>query len=173
MTPDVIFCHGPFLSGVHSFFYFNKKNRVANESPGDYRLGETLLAESASVISFASSPTPSEPAPAEAPPSPELLNPESHPHPRPTASIVYNKLTTKLSLPPKLSHLLPRSGTPSPEPSLTPLPEPPKPRRLVVVALGIAPHRKLWTMSQRPGESVVNYILLNGCPAIVLPAKGE
>jgi hypothetical protein len=152
MTPDVVFCHGPFLSG-------------------DYRLGETLLAESASVISFASSPTPSdEPAPAEAPPSPDPSHSDGE---TAAASSAYTKLTSKLALPPKLSHLVSRSRTTSPEPSLAPLPEPPKPRRLVLLALGIAPHRRLWTSSQRPGESVINYVLLNGCPAVVLPAKGE
>ena len=34
------------------------------------------------------------------------------------------------------------------------------------------PHRAgLWTTSQRPSESVIQYQLLNGCPAVVVPAK--
>lgn len=77
-----------------------------------------------------------------------------------------------LSLP-NLSHMVQRSRTPSPEPALTPLPAPPKPRRLVLLVVGLAPHRTLWTTSQRPGESVINYTLLNGCPAVVLPARGK
>lgn len=42
---------------------------------------------------------------------------------------------------------------------------------MVLVVLGIKPHRKLWTTSARPGESVIEYILLNGCPAVVVPVK--
>lgn len=37
--------------------------------------------------------------------------------------------------------------------------------------VGLAPHRKIWTSSQRPSESVLYYKLANGCPAIVLPAR--
>lgn len=44
-------------------------------------------------------------------------------------------------------------------------------RRLVILLVGISPHRKLWTTSARPGESVIGYTLLNGAPAIVVPAK--
>jgi len=138
MRPDVVFCHGPFLSG-------------------DYRVGETLLAESASVITFAPSQATSSTAPPEAPSESSTPAPASPKH-------------SSLSLP-SLSHMVQRSRTPSPEPVLTPLPAPPKPRRLVLLVVGLAPHRKLWTTSQRPSESVINYTLLNGCPAIVLPAR--
>lgn len=74
---------------------------------------------------------------------------------------------------PSLYKYLPqtRSRTPSPEPQLAPLPTPIAPRRLVLLVLGMKPHRKLWTTSARPGESVINYFLLNGCPAVVVPAK--
>jgi len=41
----------------------------------------------------------------------------------------------------------------------------------VILVVGLKPHRKLWTLSARPGESVINYILLNGCPAFVVPVK--
>lgn len=40
---------------------------------------------------------------------------------------------------------------------------------MVVLLVGLKPHRKLWTTSARPGESVINYVLLNGCPALVVP----
>ncbi|KAJ7057761.1 hypothetical protein C8F01DRAFT_1150989 [Mycena amicta] len=130
MTPDVVFCHGPFLEG-------------------DYRVGQTLLAESAVVITFCHSPsTPTE---------------EPNTHGRPGRSLSF----------PKLSNLM-RSRPPSPtEPDVihTALPTPPKPRRMVVLLVGLKPHRTLWTTSARPGESVINYILLNGCPAIVIPAR--
>ncbi|KAJ7236246.1 hypothetical protein C8J57DRAFT_1377144 [Mycena rebaudengoi] len=133
MKPDVVFCHGPFLGG-------------------DYRVGETLLAESALVITLCNPPAPTTPTPP----------PEHH----------------KFSLPslhslPSLSNLM-RSRPPSPhepEHTLANIPPPPVPRRMVIVVLGIKPHRKLWTTSARPGESVINYILLNGCPAIVVPVK--
>ncbi|THH19628.1 hypothetical protein EW146_g1602 [Bondarzewia mesenterica] len=132
MSPDIIFCHGPFLSG-------------------DYKIGETLLAESALVLTFADSPSP----PASSP------SPEEH-----------HKLG-HLSLPdlPSLSNVFSRSRTPSPEPKLTPLPPPPTPRRLVLLVVGLKPHRHLWTTSARPGESVMYYQLLNGCPALVVPVK--
>jgi hypothetical protein len=42
---------------------------------------------------------------------------------------------------------------------------------MVILCVGLKPHRSLWTTSARPGESVINYILLNGCPAIVVPVK--
>lgn len=50
-------------------------------------------------------------------------------------------------------------------------PSPPN-RRMVVLVLALSPHRiGAWTSSQRPGESVMNYTLLNGCPALVVPIK--
>ena len=47
----------------------------------------------------------------------------------------------------------------------------PPPRRMVLLVLGIKPHRHYWTTSARPSESVIEYILLNGCPAIVVPVR--
>lgn len=72
---------------------------------------------------------------------------------------------------PSLSNMFSRSRTPSPEPALTQLPVPAIPRRMVILVVGLKPHRKMWTTSARPGESVINYILCNGCPAIVVPVK--
>ena len=37
--------------------------------------------------------------------------------------------------------------------------------------MGLKPHRTLWTTSARPSESVIQYQLLNGCPAVVVPVK--
>lgn len=46
------------------------------------------------------------------------------------------------------------------------------PRRLVLLLLGIKPYKlNMWTTSQRPGESIMNYLLFDGCPAIILPAR--
>lgn len=43
---------------------------------------------------------------------------------------------------------------------------------MLILLLGIKPHRLgLWTSSARPSESVMQYLLLNGCPAIVVPIK--
>ncbi|KAJ7836636.1 hypothetical protein B0H13DRAFT_2239969 [Mycena leptocephala] len=67
---------------------------------------------------------------------------------------------------PETTNLL-HSRPPSPsEPvhTLAALPTPPAPRRMVILCVGLKPHRKLWSTSARPGESVLNYILLNGCP---------
>jgi hypothetical protein len=73
---------------------------------------------------------------------------------------------------PSLSNLFPRSRSPSPAPALTQLPPPPTPRRIVLLVIGLKAHRgSLWTTSARPGESVLRYQLLNGCAAVVLPAK--
>ncbi|KAK7683156.1 hypothetical protein QCA50_013829 [Cerrena zonata] len=133
MKPDVVFCHGPFLEG-------------------DYRLGQTLLKESASVIALCAAPPPEEEKPR-------------------SDSGSTLSLPTRADLP-NLSKMFSRSRTPSPEPSLTPLPPPPAPRRLILVVVGLKPHRAgLWTTSQRPSESVMNYQLLNGCPALVVPVK--
>ncbi|KAK0211491.1 hypothetical protein IW262DRAFT_368879 [Armillaria fumosa] len=147
MQPDVLFCHGPFLQG-------------------DYSIGETLMKESASVIMLATAP----------PPEVKTIQAEEPSH----------FSFSNLSIPSlSLSQILSRSRSPSPSPEsgkgvtlegdpmpqLTPLPAPPSPRRLVVVLVGLKPHRKLWTTSARPGESVINYLLLNGCPAIVVPVK--
>ncbi|KAF7323804.1 hypothetical protein MKEN_00601500 [Mycena kentingensis (nom. inval.)] len=134
LTPDVVFCHGPFLEG-------------------DYRIGQTLLAESALVITF------SAPAPTTPTEQPEKEKEKHH----------------RLALPklPSLPNLL-RSRPPSPsEPEVkhTPLVPPPKPRRMVIVVCGLKPHRSLWTSSARPGESVIQYIMSNGAPAVVVPVK--
>ena len=122
---------------------------------GDYRVGETLLAESASVIALCDPPVPPVEAGATAAPTKELAPDETH---------------KGLSLP-SISNMFSRSRTPSPEPVLTPLPPPLVPRRMVILLIGLKPHRKLWTLSARPGESVINYILFNGCPSFVVPAK--
>ncbi|KAG6815870.1 hypothetical protein H0H87_010660 [Tephrocybe sp. NHM501043] len=130
MTPDVVFCHGPFLLG-------------------DYRIGKTLLEESALVIALC-----------DAPPLDERPKPENK------SSFSFSSFSL-----PSLSNSFSRSRTPSPEPALTPMPAPSQPRRIVVLLVGLKPHRKIWTSSARPGESVINYMLCNGCPAIVIPAK--
>ncbi|KAH7087926.1 hypothetical protein BKA62DRAFT_729456 [Auriculariales sp. MPI-PUGE-AT-0066] len=45
-------------------------------------------------------------------------------------------------------------------------------RRMVILLLGIKPHRgSVWASSERPEESVLRYQLFNGCPAIVLPMR--
>ncbi|KAH9941220.1 uncharacterized protein BXZ73DRAFT_42301 [Epithele typhae] len=147
VKPDVVFCHGPFLSG-------------------DYRVGETLLAESALVISF--SP----------PPPPPPVDPSADDKDKDTpkadgGSSLKVPHFSNLSLPrlPDLQQAFARSRTPSPEPPPALAPPPPTPpRRLAVVVVGLKPHRTFWTTSQRPSESVVQYQLLNGCPALVLPA---
>ena len=80
----------------------------------------------------------------------------------------------------KFSHSRPAS--PSPSNQLPSPPDPttldpsiptalPLPRRMVLLVLGIKPHRHYWTTSARPSESVIEYLLLNGCPAIVVPVR--
>ena len=120
---------------------------------GDYRIGERLLKESAVVVPFAKEPEPREE--------------EHEEHPSRYRSFRDLK---DLKIP-TLSNVFARSRTPSPEPQLAVVPQPPTPRRMVVLVVGLKPHRKLWTTSARPEESVINYILLNGCPALVVPVK--
>lgn len=176
MQPDVVFCHGPFLQA-------------------DYRVAQTLLTESASVISFADavSPPPT-------PPNAIPVSPSSSAVPGTSAAASnkhsindylktgQDKLTDLVHMGTALgTSVIARSRTPSPQPPPAELaPEtllPPTeiaapapivitaPRRMVILLVSIAPHRKLWTTSARPSESVLQYTLLNGCPAIVLPVK--
>jgi hypothetical protein len=126
---------------------------------GDYKIGETLLSESASIISLSTEPPKQQPE----------VPAESH-H---SLSHLGDELRGRISdlKMPSLSNVFARSRSPSPEPKLAPLPAPPIPRRMVILLVGLKPHRKIWTSSQRPGESVIKYILLNGAPAIVVPVK--
>ncbi|TFK28582.1 hypothetical protein FA15DRAFT_665299 [Coprinopsis marcescibilis] len=131
LKPDIVFCHGPFLSG-------------------DYSVGETLLKESDSVIVFWESLT--------------LPSPENG------AESEDKSFMEKLSIP-ALSNLFNRSRSSSPDPALAPIPPPPVPRRMVILVLGLKPFRQMWTSSKRPGESVLKYVLLNGCISVVVPVK--
>ncbi|KAL0580224.1 hypothetical protein V5O48_001817 [Marasmius crinis-equi] len=173
MKADIIFCHGPFLQG-------------------DYRLGETLLNESASIITLCAAPASSsdpEKEKEKVTTGAALAPPESG-HPTPSRFSLEG-IKSNLNLP-ALTNRFARSRSPSPAPDdkvpastdsglsapksdmtakLTPLPTPPTPRRLVILVVGIKPHRKLWTTSARPEESVIQYVLLNGCPSIVVPVK--
>ncbi|KZT53733.1 hypothetical protein CALCODRAFT_39471 [Calocera cornea HHB12733] len=129
MRPDIVFCHGPFLAG-------------------DYRVAETILANSASVLDLAPPPPP-----------PPIVEP--------TKSFLglpgLGKSTSKHSPSPS------RSSSPSPDTASVSTTELP-PRRLMVCLVGIKPHRGLWATSARPGESIFHYLLLDGVPAIVVPA---
>lgn len=165
MKPDVIFCHGPFLLG-------------------DYRIAETLLAESASILKLCEDPPqtpiaePPHPAkdedPTAVPPppkSPMLKATEKASELGQKLSAYWHRPTSSApSSDGKLApaDAVPGAGTPAKTSALATVA--PTPRRILVVVLGISPHRKLWTTSARPGESVLNYHLLNGCPALVLPA---
>ncbi|CAE6456570.1 unnamed protein product [Rhizoctonia solani] len=174
MKPDIIFCHGPFLLG-------------------DCRIAETLLAESASIIKLCLDP-PTAPASTNAE-SPK--NPTGGISSPPAPKLPMLKASEKASeLGHRISSYWHRPASPTPEDGkaafLVPAPDDtmvasastehslkstttpttyiPTPRRMLVVVLGLSPHRRLWTTSARPGESVMNYHLLNGCPALVLPA---
>jgi len=129
------------------------KLRILTLLEGDYRVGETLMNESASVIVLCDAP----------PPAGQETTPEKLKNPEHKSSFSLPSLS-KFNI---LSHSRPSS----PEPAITPLPVPQVPRRLVILVVGLKPHRKAWSLSARPGESVINYVLLNGCPAIVVPAK--
>ncbi|KAG8716499.1 hypothetical protein FRC08_009408 [Ceratobasidium sp. 394] len=171
MKPDVVFCHGPFLAG-------------------DYRIAETLLAESASIIKLCEDPPPLAPllAPADVLEPAKDGAPTAAPHSTPPKSPMLKATEMASGLGHKLSSYFHRPTSPAPSADTKPGSKPPSaqpspalsasslpvvapvPRRILVLVLGLSPHRKLWTTSARPGESVLNYHLLNGCPALVLPA---
>jgi hypothetical protein len=56
MMPDIVFCHGPFTQGLHTSFLVIDSDLT--RSTGDYSIGTTLLAQSASVVAFCDPPTP-------------------------------------------------------------------------------------------------------------------
>jgi len=147
MKPDFVFCHGPFLEG-------------------DYRVGETLVRESAKVLHLCEIPE-------EKGGSLEAKEKSSF---REKFRGANDKLTTLLnhrtkSHPASSTEPEPEPREQSPPPTLQPLSSLPPPRRLAILILGLKPHRLgLWTSSARPGESVLQYELLNGCPTIILPA---
>ncbi|KZT33170.1 hypothetical protein SISSUDRAFT_1054563 [Sistotremastrum suecicum HHB10207 ss-3] len=123
---------------------------------GDYQVGEKLLQESAAIVHLC-----------EAPPQVELPPPaaekpkDPYPKYRPISNFIARHRTPE---PPST----PPAESASEAPTI--LPSPPE-RRMVMLLLGLKPHRTLWSTSHRPDESVINYMLLNGCPAVVLPAK--
>ncbi|KAH7345648.1 hypothetical protein B0J17DRAFT_713205 [Rhizoctonia solani] len=153
MKPDIVFCHGPFLLG-------------------DYRIAETLLAESASIIKLCLD-LPTTPAETDAEPPRDLAHDITN---LPASKSPMLKASEKAS---ELGHKISPYWHGSTSPTLVdgnaavPVQSIPKPRRILFVVLGILPHHKLWTTSARPCESVMNYNLLNGCPALVLPAISE
>ncbi|KAF9566478.1 hypothetical protein CPC08DRAFT_814708 [Agrocybe pediades] len=55
------------------------------------------------------------------------------------------------------------------------LAEPPRKRapgpQMVMVVVGLKPYRNMWNQSARPNESVLHYVLLNGCPTVAIPVK--
>lgn len=146
MQPDVVFCHGPFLSG-------------------DYRVGETLVAQSAKVLHLCDIPATPDLPPQVSPSFKDKFD----------MSKMTDKVTTLMSRTKMKPDASSQAGaavpsrTPSPPPVLQALVPPP--RRLAVMLLGMKPHRLgMWTSSQRPSESIIQYLLLNGAPTIVLPA---
>jgi hypothetical protein len=149
MKPDIVFCHGPFLSG-------------------DYLVGKTLVAQSARVLYLCELPATTETV---ATPAPQ------------TSLTSYKEKLNVTKMNDKLTTLLnrtkphPSSDTSESAPSRTSSPPPtlqaivPPPRRLAILLLGLKPHRLgMWTSSARPSESVLQYVLLNGAPTIILPA---
>ncbi|KAG8879605.1 hypothetical protein FRB97_001569 [Tulasnella sp. 331] len=194
---DVIFAHGPFLTG-------------------DYEVAERLLAESTIALHLCIPPPPK---PVQEPTPPSMSGALQSAQEKLSvftkdAMTLSSKMTSPRSLlatlsPDQslgqtLSRSFSRSTSRSPSSKLVDLPpsedspvpvepspkspladieiaasdinpastEPAPPRRMVILLLGIKPHRiGLWSSSLRPSESVIQYLLLDGCPAIVVPVK--
>ncbi|KUJ15045.1 uncharacterized protein LY89DRAFT_720451 [Mollisia scopiformis] len=159
MKPDVVFCHGPFLSG-------------------DYSVGETLVAQSAKVLHLCQAPPTTESTASSAPQQTPSMSFKD----KLNVSKMNEKLNDKFTTLIHRTKSHPSSDIPASDPqSLFPdspdSPPPtlqatvPPPRQLAVILLGLEPHRLgMWTSSARPSESVLQYILLNGAPTIILPA---
>jgi hypothetical protein len=140
MKPDIVFCHGPFLSG-------------------DYRVGETLVAQSAKVLHLCEQP-PTADSTASSMPQKSSANVKDK------ASKLNSKLTNMMH---RTKSEAPADLESEPTPTLQTIVTPP--RRLALVLLGLKPHRlSMWTSSARPSESLLQYILLNGAPTLILPA---
>jgi hypothetical protein len=123
---------------------------------------------------------PSHPPPGHAPPTtppPPVVNAPAEPASYPTTALVIsNRATTMIDkLTDQINQLRGVPSQPEADAALDSgpaIPVPPPNRRMVVLVLAISPHRAgVWTSSARPGESVMNYTLLNGCPALVVPIK--
>lgn len=134
MKPDFVFCHGPFLSG-------------------DYRVGETLVAQSAKVLLLCEGPVVGEDAPLE----PTVSNSASFKD-KLNVSKIKGKLSSmmpgaKVTVPPE-TDAAEAEKSDAPPPTLQVAVPPP--RRLAVLVLGLKPHRLgMWTSSARPSESVL------------------
>ncbi|KAG8919848.1 hypothetical protein FRC01_001069 [Tulasnella sp. 417] len=172
---DVVFAHGPFLSG-------------------DYKVAETLLTQSAVALHFCQPPA----SPGEQESSLQDAvgaNEQDAPESKATGLKAQTKRFGKRLFNKDAGSAVPTGGSDSAgrklavqanippadvdRTDLDPLAESSAstsgsvpPRRMVVLALGIKPHRAgAWTSSARPGESVMHYVLFSGCPAIVVPVK--
>ncbi|KZV76606.1 hypothetical protein PENSPDRAFT_747493 [Peniophora sp. CONT] len=154
MNPDVIFAHGPFLRG-------------------DYKIGQTLLNHSASVIVFegtaftAKSTDPAGKQHADTNAEQPDKNGKDSAGEGSSKFLGVN-VPSKLPTAADVKDALKRTRTPPPP---TPEQKEPEPRRMLVCVTGIKPHRKIWSTSARPEESVMYYQLLNGCPSIALPVQ--
>ncbi|KAG8898462.1 hypothetical protein FRB99_007429, partial [Tulasnella sp. 403] len=187
MKADVIFAHGPFLTG-------------------DYEVAETLLAQSTIALHFCVPPPPKEkPTTTDSSLTDTLssarnkltatLTPDTKHSRSPSPSGQDRHVSTSARLEASYKKLSDRffghGDKAPPTPSETPvqgdtkLPDgvdetdinplsasPPPPRRMLILLLGLKPHRGgLWTTSARPSESVMQYLLLSNCPTIVVPVK--
>jgi hypothetical protein len=107
--------------------------------------------------------------PAAATPAEQGSSPGTAPGSSNGATTMIDKLTDQINQWRGVSSLSATETAPGSAPAI---PAPPPNRRMVVLVLAISPHRAgVWTSSARPGESVINYTLLNGCPALVVPIK--
>ncbi|KAJ3522891.1 hypothetical protein NMY22_g11691 [Coprinellus aureogranulatus] len=138
----------------------------------DYSIGETLYSESASVITLCNRPIPPE---EEEPPSKlerVARTPAQDPGllPRRLERIKRSRCQIRcLQHPVRPLHLRPRDDLHLRLVSVTVTS--PASSAHVIVVVGLKPHRSLWTTSKRPGESVIRYLLLNGCISILVPVK--
>jgi hypothetical protein len=188
MTPDVVFCHGPFLAGRLLVEGLNSLNFLL----GDYRLGQTLLNESATLIQLCQDPnaasgttlSPQTTRSASGGDSKETGDGYKDPYPkyRPISNYIARKRHESASTASGTTNSTSQSGVEhasgSPPSSIGSVSDPvpasaPPERRLLITVIGIKPHRTsaAWSTSHRPEESIIRYQMLNGVPSLVIPAK--
>ncbi|CCA71034.1 hypothetical protein PIIN_04969 [Serendipita indica DSM 11827] len=180
MVPDVVFMHGPWLRGdyaIGSTLLKHSENVVAlapEPAPVEETNDPSLFQKAISALNFGKA-TPSEPG--LTPEAAQKLEAEARPpSPKgpPPAAAAQGPTTMIDRVQDQINQWIKtKPDSQAKEDSVAPnVPPMPPNRRMVVLVLAISPHRAgVWTSSQRPGESVINYTLLNGCPALVVPIK--
>jgi hypothetical protein len=133
---------------------------LSNQPLGDYKIGETLLRESATVIELCEGPPPEESMARSEQRSQSIDSSRDLDDKSKELNSKYMPLA-KFQKYRSLTKYVARRDSAPPE------------RRLLITAVGIKPpgNSKHWSSCLKPGESCIRYFMLNGIPSIIIPAK--